>query len=93
MTTERAALNASVYGRVQGVFFRAYVVDCARKLGLTGFVRNQADGSVEVRGEGSRQALEELVSQLKAGPPYASVIKVDVQWVDYTGRYVDFSVA
>jgi acylphosphatase len=92
VNAERASLNAAVYGRVQGVFFRAYVVECARELGVTGFVRNQIDGSVEVRGEGDRRSLEELVGRLKAGPPSASVIKVDVQWAEYTGKYTGFNV-
>ena len=93
MSTELASFHAFVYGRVQGVFFRSYVVGCARELGLTGYVQNIVDGSVEVKGEGNRQDLEKLISLLKEGPPSARVVKVDTSWSEYTGRYSGFNVA
>jgi acylphosphatase len=93
VSTELALLHAFVYGRVQGVFFRSFVVGCARELGLTGYVQNIVDGSVEVMAEGNRQDLEKLVSLLKEGPPSARVIKVDNSWSEYTGRYSGFNVA
>ena len=93
MSTELVSFHTFVYGRVQGVFFRSYVVGCARELGLTGYVQNVIDGSVEVKGEGSLQDLEKLVSLLKEGPPSARVVKVDISWSEYTGRYSGFNVA
>lgn len=92
MSTELALLHAFVYGRVQGVFYRSFVAGCARKLGLTGYVQNNVDGSVEIKAEGSRQDLEKLVSLLKEGPPSARVVKVDSDWSEYTGRYSGFNV-
>lgn len=92
MSTELASLHAFVYGRVQGVFFRSYVAGHARELGLTGYVQNIIDGSVEVRGEGNRQDLEQLSSLLKEGPPSARVVKVDTSWSEYTGRYSGFNI-
>lgn len=92
MSTELASFHAFVYGRVQGVFFRSYVAGCARELGLSGYVENVVDGSVEVKGEGNRQDLEKLVSLLKEGPTSARVVKVDTSWSEYTGRYSGFNI-
>lgn len=86
-----ALLQAVVYGRVQGVFFRAFVVEHARELGLTGYVRNLPDGkSVEVVAEGERSHLEKLVSYLEVGPPLARVAQVVTDWSEYTGGYSGF---
>lgn len=92
MSTELVSLHAFIYGRVQGVFFRSFVVGKARELGLNGYVRNVADGSVEVKGEGKRQDLEKLVGFLREGPSHARVVKVDNSWGEYTGKYSSFSV-
>jgi len=92
VSTELASFHAFVYGRVQGVFFRSYVAGCARELGLSGYVENVVDGSVEVKGEGNRQDLEKLVSLLKEGPTSARVVKVDTSWSEYTGRYSGFNI-
>jgi acylphosphatase len=90
--TELASLQAIVYGRVQGVFFRAFVTRWARELGLAGYVRNLPDSTVEVHAEGARQQLEKLVSYLKVGPPGARVSEVVTSWSEYTGNYSSFSV-
>jgi acylphosphatase len=89
---EMASLRATIHGHVQGVFFRASVREQAEKLHLTGFVRNQTDGVVEVGVEGEKQHLEKLVGFLKTGPPGARVDEVRIDWADYTGKYTDFSV-
>ena len=90
--TDLVSLKLTVYGRVQGVFFRAFVTRCARELSLAGCVRNLPDGAVEVRAEGNRQQLEKLVGYLKAGPPGARVDEVATSWSEYTGNYSGFSV-
>lgn len=92
MSTELASLQVFVYGRVQGVFYRAYAAGHAREMGITGYVRNLADGSVEVKAEGNRQDLEKLVGLLREGPSHARVIRVDISWSDYTGRYSGFKI-
>jgi len=81
-----------VYGRVQGVFFRGFVAGQAAELGLSGEVRNLADGTVEVRVEGERDRLEALVVRLKQGPPAARVTKVETKWTACTGAYDGFRV-
>ena len=66
----------SVTGRVQGVFFRASTHDLAVDLSLTGYVRNMADGSVEVLACGSQDAIDKLAAWLHEGPRMASVTNV-----------------
>ena len=90
--TDLASLQAIVYGRVQGVFFRAFVTRQATELGLTGYVRNLPKGSVEVQAEGERKRLEDLISHLKLGPPAARVGKVVTIWSEYSGSYSGFKV-
>ena len=74
-------MEALVHGRVQGVFFRDFTRRHARRLGLVGMARNLSGGStVEVVSEGPRAALEELLTELRQGPPGADVRRVDVRW-------------
>jgi len=88
-----AALTATVSGRVQGVYYRAFVAEQARRLGLTGYARNLIDGeSVRVVAEGARADLEKLVSTLHEGPPMALVTAVALAWSEYRGEYRDFSI-
>ena len=88
-----SAIKAVVRGRVQGVYFRAFVSGWAERLGLTGFTRNLPDGeTVEVVAEGERKQLLELINHLHIGPPGARVEKVDTTWSDYTGKYRSFQV-
>ena len=91
--TDLASMRATVYGRVQGVYFRAFVSREAEKLGLTGYVRNLPGGrTVEVQAEGGRSKLEKLIDHLKVGPPGARVEKVETDRSEYTGSYSTFSV-
>lgn len=77
---ERARLDAHVRGRVQGVGFRYFVLRHAAERGLEGWVRNEPDGSVRCRAEGSRRALSELLTALRDGPRGAWVDDVIVSW-------------
>ncbi|MBI2979942.1 MAG: acylphosphatase [Chloroflexi bacterium] len=91
--TDLASVRAMVSGRVQGVYFRAFVCRHAEELGLTGYVRNLPGGeAVEVQTEGERKRLEELIGYLKVGPPGARVEKVSADWSEYTGSYAGFSI-
>jgi len=69
-----------VRGLVQGVWFRQSAADEARRLGLEGWVRNLADGSVEAEAQGERERVEALVRWCHRGPPAARVEGVDVEW-------------
>ncbi len=78
-STESAAIRCRVYGRVQGVFFRASTAEEANRLGLTGRAVNLPDGSVEVLAWGAPDAVERLRAWLHTGPPLARVERVDCQ--------------
>ena len=71
-------INIRIFGSVQGVSFRYYAREEARKLGLTGFVKNERDGSVHIEAEGEEEKLNELVDWCKRGPRSAEVEKVEV---------------
>lgn len=93
MSASPSRLHARVYGLVQGVFFRDTTRQKAGALGLTGWVRNVADGSVEVTAEGPRAALESLLEFLHAGPSQARVERVDADWSAATGDFTTFDVS
>jgi acylphosphatase len=78
----RSALHVRVAGRVQGVFFRASTQREASALGLSGWVRNLPDGSVEALFVGERTACERALAFVRSGPPGARVERVDVRWED-----------
>lgn len=70
-------MRLTVQGRVQGVFFRAFVARSAEALGLNGYVRNLPDGrSVEVHAEGDETALRKLVEKCREGPPGSRIEEV-----------------
>ena len=89
---DRASLHAVVSGRVQGVFYRAFVAQEATALGLCGCVRNLPDDRVEVTAEGERQKLERLVQRLRKGPPKAQVSDVVTEWAEYRQEYGSFQI-
>ena len=71
--------RARIYGRVQGVFFRAWTAEQARALGVSGWVRNRRDGSVELAAFGDENAIAALVQSCRQGPPAAGVEQVEVE--------------
>ena len=68
-----------IHGRVQGVFFRAWTAEQARELGLTGWVRNRRDGSVELIAFGEQGALDALIHRCGRGPSGARVERFEVE--------------
>ena len=78
-------IQMRVFGRVQGVYFRASAQREAKRLGLTGWVRNRKDQTVELVAEG-----EETWAQ--SGPGAARVDKVDVRWRSFVGDFFDFRI-
>jgi len=85
-----ARLHAVVHGRVQGVNFRYHTIRTAQRLGLSGWVANRWDGTVETVAEGTRQALDEFLAALHHGPPSAIVERVDAEWQTPTGEFERF---
>jgi acylphosphatase len=92
MEDEQRQLHAIVSGRVQGVGFRYYTQIKASELGLTGWVRNQYDGTVEVTAEGIKSQLVELLTFLRQGPHPARVTDVKIQWRAPTSNFEDFRI-
>ncbi|MFQ5347922.1 MAG: acylphosphatase [Rhodothalassiaceae bacterium] len=72
------ALHLSIRGRVQGVFYRAWMREQAARLGLRGWVRNRRDGTVEAVVAGSPDAVERMIILCHEGPPHAHVEAVEV---------------
>lgn len=92
MTDNNQRLHAIVSGRVQGVNFRYYTMLAASEIGVTGWVRNRIEGTVEVTAEGPRPKLERLVLYLYRGPSSARVEDVDVEWDEATGEFEGFTI-
>ena len=91
--SDLASVQIKLYGHVQGVFFRAFTERAARRLGLTGYVRNlSVEPAIEVQAEGERQRLRALIRYLRGGPQSAKVIKVVTKWSAYSGDYSHFGI-
>ena len=90
---ERVRITCRITGRVQLVMFRDFSQRKARKLGLVGFARNEADGGVTVVVEGPREVLETYISTyLEKGSVLSRVDKVDVTWAPATNEFSHFSI-
>jgi len=76
---ERKCIRARIHGRVQGVWYRAWTQETARRLGLSGWVRNRADGTVETLLCGPPEAVERMLQLAHQGPPAARVERVETR--------------
>jgi len=85
-------LHAIVSGDVQGVGFRFFARRAANQLGLSGFVRNLCDGTVEVVAQGDRGRLEQFARRIRQGPSAAVVDKVDLRWQLAESKYGQFEI-
>jgi len=81
-----------IQGRVQGVFYRQSTKETALRLGLNGWVKNRADGSVAALFEGDKAIVEQAIAWCRQGPAAANVSDVNVNWLDYEGAYSSFEV-
>jgi acylphosphatase len=91
-SAERSRLRIVVSGRVQGVFFRRAAAEQARALGIAGYARNLADGTVEIVAEGGSRALEHLAAWAHHGPPAARVAEARLEWSASRNEFSDFRV-
>ena len=85
-------LHVQVTGRVQGVGFRAFVLEAAKQADLTGWVRNLGYDQVETMVEGTRNKLEWFAEQMKAGPTGGRVDQAKIDWESGTGEFSGFVV-
>uniref|UniRef100_A0A7J3ZK60 Acylphosphatase n=1 Tax=Fervidicoccus fontis TaxID=683846 RepID=A0A7J3ZK60_9CREN len=89
---KKVRTHLRIYGRVQGVFFRAHMRDKALEHGVTGWVRNNPDGSVEAVIEGDLESVMRVVCWALRGPPLARVERVVLEWQKYTGEFSEFRI-
>lgn len=82
--------NLRITGRVQGVGFRMYMVRKGRELGLTGWVRNRLDGSLEAEVQGAPAAVDAMIAAARRGPAGSVVTEVKVS--DASGQYQGFEI-
>ncbi len=82
-----------VKGRVQGVGFRWFVQQRAKKFGVNGYVKNLDNGDVGIEAEGERGRVEALIKSVKVGPTFSKVADVVIEWQQFTGRYDSFNTA
>jgi len=92
MMSHAKQLTAVVHGYVQGVSFRYYTQQTARRLGLTGWVANRRDGTVKVVAEGDESSLQQLLVFLHEGSPAAQVQRVEETWAEAEDAFQNFSV-
>lgn len=84
-STDLTARRVTVHGDVQGVSFRYYCAQEARRLGVLGWVRNEPDGTVTAYLEGGTDAVRQLVDWCREGPPSARVFSLDEKTVEPLG--------
>lgn len=86
------SFHALIEGRVQGVGYRFFVLDHARRFGLAGSVRNLPDGRVEVFARGPRELLERMEDLLERGPAFGRVDRVEIHWGVPVAQGADFII-
>ncbi len=89
---ELVRANVVISGKVQGVFFRMETLEEARKTGVSGWVKNKQDGTVEAVFEGEKALVDSVIQWCRQGPPVSRVDNVDIEWEPYTGKFTGFSI-
>ncbi|MCU0561533.1 MAG: acylphosphatase [Desulfobacterales bacterium] len=89
---ENVRAHVVVSGRVQGVGFRYDAQWAAQGIGVSGWVRNRRDGTVEAVIEGEKQRVERMLAWCRRGPALARVERVDLTWAAHTGEFAAFAI-
>jgi acylphosphatase len=89
----KKAVHLLIKGRVQGVAFRWYAMKKAVELDISGYVKNNSNGDVEVFIEGDKKSVDEMIKWCENGPPSADVRKVIQQNHDYSNKYSRFEIS
>lgn len=92
MAENKVRAHAIVNGRVQGVFFRAFIKEGADSNGVTGWVRNMPEGMLEAVLEGSEEAVKKTIDWIKVGPPNSMVSDVNIEYEPFVVNYSFFEV-
>lgn len=82
-----------VKGNVQGVFYRAFARETARKLNITGTVKNMNNGDVEIIAQCSKETLSQFIKLLKSGPLGSNVSGINFREIATEKLYKDFNIA
>jgi acylphosphatase len=90
---DKVRAHAIISGRVQGVFYRMETKRAADDIGVSGWVRNLRDRTVEAVFEGEKDRVDAVLDWCRQGPPHAKVTDLNVTWDDYTGEFSGFSVS
>jgi len=88
----KSTVHVVISGRVQGVWFRANTKQKAEQLGVTGWVKNTADGKVEALFEGDEKHIQEMIDWCHQGPPSAQVDHVEITEHSSSNGFDGFSV-
>ncbi len=90
--TEKQQIKLNITGRVQGVFYRAETQKQADKLGIKGYVKNLANGSVEAVIEGEPSVVSQMIEWCRKGPAISKVNSVETQEISSNSSYSTFEV-
>jgi acylphosphatase len=89
---ELVRARAIISGKVQGVFFRMETLEEARRTGVSGWVKNKQDGTVEAVFEGQKALVDSIIQWCRKGPRASRVDNVNIGWEPYTGKFTGFSI-
>jgi acylphosphatase len=85
-------VTCTITGRVQNVFLRSYIKECADARTLTGFVRNLENGTVELVAEGNGEVLTAFLADVRRGSTLSRIESVDVVWGHATKKFEHFLI-
>jgi len=85
-------ISLKIFGKVQGVFFRVETKEHADRLGITGWVKNESDGTVMIEAEGDQEGLQKLLAWCKIGTRGSTVSKVEHEWSENLKNYQFFEI-
>lgn len=89
---KKVRARVRIRGRVQGVCFRMETQRAAEQYGVSGWVKNRRDGTVEAVFEGDEERVGSILAWCKKGPHMAEAHHVDTHWEEYTGEFSDFEI-
>ncbi|MEW5895903.1 MAG: acylphosphatase [Candidatus Omnitrophota bacterium] len=89
---ESRRVHVLIAGIVQGVFFRSFMKEKAQELGVKGWVKNRVDGTLESVMEGKKDAVDELISWCRKGPPMADVDYIHLEREDFRDEFKSFNI-
>ncbi|MFH1259270.1 MAG: acylphosphatase [Elusimicrobiota bacterium] len=88
----KAAVHILIQGTVQGIGYRCFALRQAKALGIMGWVKNLANGDVELEAQGDKKSLEDFIESLKTGHPWASVQQAKISRLEGNKQYDQFVI-